>query len=94
MRFEFDGETHTYDGNEVGQKVGLAYAISVHKAQGSQFERVAIVVQRSRLLNHALIYTALTRGVRQVVFVGDRPALNKAIVEVPRAYLRSVALQI
>lgn len=51
----------------------------MHKAQGSQFRRVAVVVTPSRILDHALIYTALTRGIEQVVFLGDRTAFEAAI---------------
>ena len=40
----------------------LAYAITVHKAQGSQFKRVIVPIVRTRLLDRTLIYTALTRG--------------------------------
>lgn len=72
----------------------LAYAISVHKSQGSQFKRVAVVVGKSRILDHALIYTALTRGVEQVVFVGDRDAFQVAVQSAPLVRQRCVAFSI
>ena len=42
-----------------------AYAITVHKSQGSQFERVVVPVFRSRLLDRTLLYTAITRATRR-----------------------------
>lgn len=51
-------------------RIGLAYAITVHKAQGSQFKRVIVPMVKNRLLDRTLIYTALTRGMEQVVFIG------------------------
>lgn len=74
----FDGAAHTVEVKDF-DKIALAYAITVHKAQGSQFERVVVPIIKSRLLDRTLIYTALTRGVEQVVFVGDRTAFNNAI---------------
>jgi exodeoxyribonuclease V alpha subunit len=74
--------------------IELAYAITVHKSQGSQFQRVIIPITPSRLLDRTLIYTALTRGVEQVVFLGNRGALNEAIVTPPSASLRSVGFSI
>lgn len=74
---DFEGDQHILTGEDL-TNIELAYAITCHKAQGSQFQRVAIPVVRSRLLDHALIYTALTRGVEQVVFVGDVEALRVA----------------
>lgn len=66
-----------FDGRRVGMldadlaDLDLAYAITTHKAQGSQFMRVIVLITRSKLLDRMLIYTALPRAVEQVVFVGD-----------------------
>ena len=60
--------------------IDLAYAITVHKAQGSQFKKVIVPIIRSRLLDRTLIYTAMTRGIEQVVFIGDRGTFVRAIV--------------
>lgn len=89
----FEGEEHILVGEDLAC-IELAYAITCYKAQGSQFQRVAIPVVRSRLLDHALIYTALTRGVEQVVFVGDVDALHHAITSLPRASRRQVAFSV
>ncbi len=61
----------------------LAYAISIHKAQGSQFRRVIIPVFPSRLLDRTLIYTAITRAVEQVVILGDKKVLEEALAAPP-----------
>jgi exodeoxyribonuclease V alpha subunit len=72
------------------QNVDLGYAITVHKAQGSQFDRVVIPVTYNRLLDRTLLYTAVTRGVRQVVLMGDRKAFENAIVAPPSSHRREV----
>ena len=84
-----DGAEHEIP-EEDFQHVDLAYAITVHKAQGSQFKRVIVPVTRSRLLDRTLIYTALTRGIEQVVFIGDRNAFDRAIVAAPHSQGRQV----
>ena len=76
---DFEGCEHFFPSAEVADRLELAYAISVHKAQGSQFRRVAVVMTKSRILDHALVYTALTRGIEQVVFLGDRAAFEQAV---------------
>jgi exodeoxyribonuclease V alpha subunit len=75
-------------------RIDLAYAITVHKAQGSQFKKVIVPVVRSRLLDRTLIYTALTRGIEQVVFIGDRDAFDAAVTATPRAHERQVGFSV
>jgi exodeoxyribonuclease V alpha subunit len=75
-------------------RIGLAYAITVHKAQGSQFKRVIVPMVRSRLLDRTLIYTAMTRGIEQVVFIGDRDAFDAAVAAPPRSHERQVGFSI
>jgi exodeoxyribonuclease V alpha subunit len=75
-------------------RIDLAYAITVHKAQGSQFKRVIVPVFRNRLLDRTLVYTALTRGVEQVVFVGDRHAFEAAVTAPPHSHERRVGFSI
>ncbi|MFM0390991.1 ATP-dependent DNA helicase [Paraburkholderia phytofirmans] len=70
----------------------LAYALTVHKAQGSQWPRVIVAVTGHRLLDRTLIYTAITRAQRQVILVGDEDAARRAVRAVPRANLRNTAL--
>ena len=75
-------------------RIDLAYAITVHKAQGSQFKRVIVPIVRSRLLDRTLIYTALTRGMEQVVFVGDRDAFDAAVTAPPHSHERQVGFSL
>jgi exodeoxyribonuclease V alpha subunit len=62
-------------------EVALAYAISVHKSQGSEYPAVVIPIlsQHYILLQRNLIYTAVTRGKRLVVMVGSKKALAMGI---------------
>ncbi len=72
----FDGRNRVYDFSDLDEIV-LAYAISVHKSQGSEYPVVVIPVltQHYMLLQRNLIYTAVTRGKKLVVMVGTRKAL-------------------
>jgi len=72
----FDGREITFDFSELDEIV-LAYAVSVHKSQGSEFPAVIIPVltQHYILLQRNLIYTAVTRGQKLVVMIGTRKAL-------------------
>jgi exodeoxyribonuclease V alpha subunit len=76
------------------EDIELGYAITVHKAQGSQWHRVIIPLTRSRLLDRTLVYTALTRAQTQVLFVGDIDAAREAVLAPPRASERKVALDL
>lgn len=57
--------------------------MTVHKSQGSGFERVIVPVLPSRLLDRQLLYTAVTRAARTAVLVGDEGLLAKAIAAAP-----------
>ena len=72
----FDDREVPYDFADLDEVV-LAYAVSVHKSQGSEFPAVIIplLTQHYLLLQRNLIYTAVTRGKRLVVLVGTRRAL-------------------
>ncbi len=72
----FDDRLVTYDFTELDEIV-LAYAISVHKSQGSEYPVVVIpiVTQHYILLQRNLIYTAVTRAKKLVVMVGTWKAL-------------------
>lgn len=91
---DFRGKRRTIQADAADDCIDLAYAISVHKAQGSQFRKVAIVCMQSRLADHSLIYTALTRGVDQVVLLGDREAFCRAVLGPSNAQNRRVGLRI
>ncbi len=72
----FDNREVLYDFSELDEIV-LAYAISVHKSQGSEYPAVVLplVTQHFLLLQRNLIYTAVTRGKQLVVVVGSKKAL-------------------
>ena len=72
----FDGREVSYEFSELDEIV-LAYAVSVHKSQGSEYPAVVvpILTQHYILLQRNLIYTAITRGRRLVILVGSRRAL-------------------
>lgn len=72
----------------------LSYAITVHKAQGSQWPRVIVPLTGHRLLDRTLIYTAVTRAQRQVLLVGDETAAKNAVLSLPRVQARQVALDL
>lgn len=67
--------------NDVLQKLRLAYAITVHKCQGSEFDTIILpmVREHGRMLQRNLFYTAVTRAKKRVWVLGDRSAVQRAI---------------
>lgn len=81
LTVRFDDEKNViYDFNELDELVP-AYAISIHKSQGSEYQAVVIPVltQHYVLLQRNLIYTGVTRGKKLVILVGAPKALTMAI---------------
>jgi exodeoxyribonuclease V alpha subunit len=80
LSIRFDDRLVTYDYGELDE-VSLAYAVTIHKAQGSEFPAVVIPVamQHYMLLQRNLIYTGITRAKRLLVVVGQKKALGLAI---------------
>jgi exodeoxyribonuclease V alpha subunit len=80
VRVRFDGRPVTYDPADLDELV-LAYACTVHKAQGSEYPCVVVPLhtQHYVMLQRNLLYTAITRGRRLVVLVGNRRALAIAV---------------
>jgi exodeoxyribonuclease V alpha subunit len=76
MTISFDGRDVVYDFTDLNEIV-LAYAVSVHKSQGSEYPAVVIplLTQHYVLLQRNLVYTAVTRGRNLVVMVGTKKAL-------------------
>jgi exodeoxyribonuclease V alpha subunit len=76
----FEGQRVTYDWSEADQLV-LAYAISVHKSQGSEFPAVVLplVTSHYMMLQRNLLYTAVTRAKQLCVLVGSRRAISMAV---------------
>jgi exodeoxyribonuclease V alpha subunit len=77
---KFDPREVTYDFGELDE-LSLAYAITIHKSQGSEFPAVVIPVatQHFLLLQRNLVYTGVTRGKKLVVLIGQRKALAMAV---------------
>jgi exodeoxyribonuclease V alpha subunit len=75
-----DGRTVEYQRDDIPE-LDLAYAITIHKSQGSEFGAVIIPVltQHFKMLFRNLIYTGLTRAKQLAVFVGTRKALAMAV---------------
>ena len=76
-----------FDGNEVTftaanfNKFRLAYAISIHKSQGSEFDVVLMPLVQSykKMLYRRLVYTGITRSKKMLYLIGDRKALRQAV---------------
>jgi len=80
VRIAFDGRIVVYEYSQLDEVV-LAYAVSVHKSQGSEYPCVVIplLTQHYVLLQRNLIYTAVTRGRKLVVVVGSKRAMAIAV---------------
>jgi exodeoxyribonuclease V alpha subunit len=80
IAISFDGRAVTYQFGELDE-LSLAYATSIHKAQGSEYPAVVIPIatQHYTMLRKNLIYTGVTRGKRLVVLIGQRKALAIAV---------------
>ena len=77
---DLDGRVVEYEADELEQ-LAPAYALSVHKSQGSEYAAVVIPLstQHYMLLQRNLLYTAITRGKQLVVLVGSKKALGLAV---------------
>lgn len=80
---EIDGTEFTLDKGSA-RDLRLAYALTIHKVQGSQCSTVIVVAHsmHSRMLNRNLLYTALTRARKRVVIVGDKRGLERGVFNV------------
>jgi exodeoxyribonuclease V alpha subunit len=80
MTVHFEGRPATYDFDELDE-LNLAYALTIHKSQGSEYPAVIIPLhtQHYLMLQRNLLYTGITRGKKLVVLVGSRKALSLAV---------------
>ena len=77
---DFDGEKIAFERGEFGD-VALAYAISIHKSQGSEYPCVIVPLLKGHfmMLQRNLVYTAITRGRKRVFVVGEPAAWGMAV---------------
>lgn len=77
---DYDGKKIVYSYYDLDELV-LAYAISIHKSQGSEYKAVVmpVMMQHYMLLQRNLIYTGITRGKNLVVLIGSKKALAMAV---------------
>jgi exodeoxyribonuclease V alpha subunit len=80
LDIEFDDRVIRFDFEEL-DRITLAYAISIHKSQGSEYKAVIVLVTEEHLpmAQRHLIYTAVTRGKEQVFLVAEPQALQRAL---------------
>lgn len=79
---DFDGQEVTYPRAE-WYKITLAYAMSIHKSQGSEFSTVIVpmVTNYSRMLERNLLYTAITRAKQSLILLGEKRAFAQAVAK-------------
>jgi exodeoxyribonuclease V alpha subunit len=80
LRIDFDGRLVPYEWDEADELI-LAYAVSVHKSQGSEFPVVVmpVVTQHYMMLQRNLLYTAITRAKKLCVLTGSKRAIGMAV---------------
>jgi exodeoxyribonuclease V alpha subunit len=80
IKVDYEGKVVIYDYSDLDEIV-LAYSVSVHKSQGSEYPVVVMPIhtQHYMLLQRNLLYTAITRGKRLVIIIGTKKAMAIAI---------------
>jgi exodeoxyribonuclease V alpha subunit len=80
LEAEFDGDRHIFERGEFGN-LALAFAISIHKSQGSEYPVVIVPLLKAHfmMLQRNLLYTAITRGRKKVFIVGEPAAFAMAV---------------
>ena len=78
VRYEDRGVLYTFEQTE---QLALAYAVTVHKSQGSEYPAVVLLLMREhgRMLRRQLLYTAMTRARRLLVVLAATGALERAV---------------
>ena len=80
MEVDYDGRIASYD-FQMLEELDHAYAVTVHKSQGSEYPVVILPVYTyvPRLLTRELLYTAVTRAQKMVIIVGSEQAVQKMV---------------
>jgi exodeoxyribonuclease V alpha subunit len=81
VEVSYDDQRRVLYGFDELDDLGLAYAMTVHKSQGSEYAAVVIPMlsQHYMMLQRNVLYTAITRGKKIVVIVGEEKAINMAV---------------
>ena len=85
MERQWSREVETDVGHKVNvtrslvDNIELAYAITLHKAQGSQFKQVIIPIVKSKVMDNAWVYTSITRAVEKISFFGVQTIYFKVL---------------
>lgn len=85
------GETVDIEGAII-DALDLGYALTLHKAQGSQFPRVIVLLKEGRVLDRSWVYTALTRAETEVHIIGSSEVFQKVVEAPPKAFKRKTLL--
>ena len=99
LQVEFDQKLVDYESVEIDELV-LAYAVSIHKYQGSECPCIILPIHTShfKLLYKNLLYTGITRGKKLVIVVGSKKAIMMAIqnqeVELRHSGLRQMTSEV
>lgn len=78
---DFDGNQVTISG-EHRKNLEPAYALTVHKSQGSEYENVILVMdnKHKRMLKRNLVYTGITRAKKKLILIGEKSAFETAVL--------------
>ncbi len=84
LTVDFDGEVVTYAYEDLEQ-LSLAYAVTIHKSQGSEFKAVVMIMGRAHwvMLQRNLLYTGITRARERLFLAGQPDAIQKAVENNP-----------
>ena len=95
ITIDFEGNKVRYKSGEM-DRFNLAYAISIHKSQGSEYDNVVVILAKSfkRMFYNKLIYTAVTRAKSSLIIIGSLDSFNSSIqtsyAEKRNTYLKNV----
>ena len=80
VEIDYNGNIVEYKSGEL-DKFNLAYAVSIHKSQGSEYDNVVIILAKSfnRMFYNKLIYTAVTRAKSSLIIIGSIDSFNKSV---------------
>ena len=80
LHVDFDGRYVEYSASDL-EELTLSYAVSVHKAQGSEYDMLVLVLLPSHaiMLNRELFYTAVTRAKKRLFIVSDENVIRRAV---------------